>query len=86
MAMTKALETALKSVIENYPIDDETKQKMLDRLAEPEAQTLPRLVTGDEAAKILHVSTQTIRRWIRTGRLHPRNKGRRYLLSVDELV
>ena len=50
-----------------------------------ETRKAPNLVTLKEAAQILKASEGTVRRWIKSGLIRARNKGRKYLVSVDDL-
>lgn len=46
---------------------------------------LPQLLTLEEVATALRVSTHTVRSWVREGRLHPVRLSRRQLFHLDEV-
>lgn len=47
---------------------------------------ISRHITVEEAARRLHVSTDTIRSWIKQGRLRALRVGRRLLLDPDAVA
>lgn len=48
--------------------------------------TLQDLVTVEEAAQLLRVSTSAVRAWLSKGRLHRVKAGRRTLVAKSDLV
>ena len=79
------LQTALNGFIANFPVSEDVKQEMQERLNGGEAGT-SEYITAEQAAQIAHVKAQTVKRWIRAGKLHPVNKGRKYLIERKELI
>ena len=49
------------------------------------AEHVPQLLTLQEAATALRVSTHTVRNWVRQGRLHPVRLSRRVLFHPGEV-
>ena len=82
---TETLLGAIRQVIECANIADDEKSNILSRLDDRQTDA-PELITAEEAAKIAKTSAQTIKRWIRAGKLHTFNKGRRHLISKAELL
>ena len=88
MAKQSDLVEVVKSVFSSIPGREEEKTKLLARLEDntPKApEKDPRFVTLQKAAEILKSSPQSVRRWILSGHLRNYGKGRRYLLSLDEI-
>jgi excisionase family DNA binding protein len=56
---------------------------------QPTSRSVPKMLTVEEAAAVLHLSEQTVQRYVRTGRLPASKIGRRYLIpesAVEELL
>ena len=58
---------------------------MTGDIAQAPAPTLPNLLTIEQTAKVLQVSTKTIRRWIDTGDLIAHRFGRQWRISAADL-
>ena len=89
MTRQNDLVEVVKSVFSSIPGREEEKSRLLARLEDnaPKAQEKePRFVTLPKAAEILQSSPQSVRRWILSGHLRNYGKGRRYLLSLDEIA
>ena len=58
---------------------------MTGHIAQAPAPTLPNLLTIEQTAKVLQVSSKTIRRWIDTGDLIAHRLGRQWRISETDL-
>ncbi len=82
---TETLLGAIRQVVKCANIADDEKSNILSRLDDRPTDA-PELITAEEAAIITHTTPQTVKRWIKAGKLHTFNKGRRYLISKAELL
>lgn len=78
----------VKNIVSNLPGREDEKSSILKRLEDGENTTAAqkKFVNLQTAAETVCVSTQTLRRWVSNGHLHNYGKGRKYLLSLDELT
>ena len=58
---------------------------MTGDIAQAPAHTLPNLLTIEQTAKVLQVSSKTVRRWIDTGDLIAHRLGRQWRISETDL-
>ena len=70
--------------IQNWP--EETKAGMIARIDNLLLPNEKRFVDAEEAARIIQVSPQTLKRWIKAGKVANYGKGRKYLVNLDELT
>ena len=82
MTETTPVLKAVKSLVENFTCSEEEKKNILQSIENAKPQEF---VTIKEAAKRLHTSSQTVRRWIKEGKIKSYNIGRKYLLDYSEL-
>ena len=78
------LQNCLESTIEHYPASEEEKAEMLKRIRSDGEET-DRLLTVNEAAAFLRTTEQTLKRWIRDGKIKAVTFGRKYLISKEEI-
>ena len=64
---------------------DEIEKEQMPRLKIEEAKAEP-LVTVKHAAAYLHSSEQSVKRWIREGKIATKNIGKKYLIPIDQLT
>ena len=78
----------VKNIVSNLQGREDEKKDILKKLEDGENTTAAqkRFVTLQTAAETVCVSPQTLRRWVINGHLHNYGKGRKYLLSLDELT
>ncbi len=58
---------------------------MTGDIAQAPAHTLPNLLTIEQTAKVLQVSSKTVRRWIDAGDLIAHRLGRQWRISETDL-
>lgn len=77
----------LKGIAEYLPLPEESKNAILstfDTLTGTAVE--PQIVDVETAARIAKVCPQTVKRWIRTGKLKNYSKGKKYLVRKDDLL
>jgi excisionase family DNA binding protein len=77
------LETALRQIVADV-VREELLAALAHAISQPEMGTGRRYVSPAQAASIAGVAPETIRAWVRQGRLHDYRAGRLLRVSIDD--